>query len=53
MTHTQCEKCRRRNIVVENRDGHLVLAHHYRKSGRKGGTCLGTGAEVFPLAGAA
>ena len=43
MTHTQCPKCRRRNIVVEQRPDGPVLAPHYRKSGRKGGTCRATG----------
>lgn len=46
MTHTQCSTCRRRNIVVEHKNGVLVLAHHYRKGGRKGGTCRGTGAPL-------
>lgn len=53
MTHAQCPSCRRRNIVVEHKDGQEVLAHHYRKSGRKGGTCGMTGKPLAPLAGAA
>lgn len=52
MTH-QCSTCRRRNIVVIVKDGVPVLAHHYRKSGRKGGTCKGTGAALVPQRDAA
>lgn len=42
MTHSRCNLCKRKRIVVVLKNEVEVLEHHYRKTGRKGGTCKGT-----------